>query len=273
MREEPHAGVSITEIADLLGASSRLAAELRVVERSQRATDRRLGSPRNAIAPKRSAQRAARGPKAGRAGKAGNARDELERKFEPVARSLAADDRARMIAAMDACAAALRKARERAECEIRPIRPADDRAMARVIRDVMTEHGASGPGFAIHDAEVGAMSKAYARPRHRFLVVTRRGKVIGGGGFAPLDGADRTTCELRKMYFRPEARGLGVGRELLSRLLGEMKKAGYRRCYLETLASMERARKLYVESGFEARCGPLGRTGHFACDMYYERAL
>ena len=47
---------------------------------------------------------------------------------------------------------------------LRPIRPSDDEAVAAIIRTVMTEHGASGPGFAIHDAEVLAMIRAGREP-------------------------------------------------------------------------------------------------------------
>ena len=44
---------------------------------------------------------------------------------------------------------------------------------------------------------------------------------------------------------------------------------GYRRCYLETLTGMDAAQHLYVAAGFKALCGPLGATGHFACDRYF----
>lgn len=54
---------------------------------------------------------------------------------------------------------------------IRPIEPRDDAAVAAIIRAVMPEFGADGPGFAIHDAEVDTMSAAYARPRCSYLVV------------------------------------------------------------------------------------------------------
>ncbi len=145
--------------------------------------------------------------------------------------------------------------------------------MAAIIRDVMTEHGASGPGFAIHDSEVGAMSQAYPGGRSRYFVIESEGRVVGGGGFAPLAGADANTCELRKMYFRPSVRGLGLGRDLLAHCLEEMKLAGFEICYLETLKSMARARKLYEAFGFTPRCSALGGTGHFACDTYYEKKL
>lgn len=43
---------------------------------------------------------------------------------------------------------------------IRPIEARDNVAVASIIRTVMPEFGADGPGFAIHDAEVDAMYQA-----------------------------------------------------------------------------------------------------------------
>ena len=79
---------------------------------------------------------------------------------------------------------------------IRPITPADDAAMAAIIRAVMPEFGAIGDGFAINDPEVDWMSRAYSRPRSAYFVVEREGIVLGGGGVAPLEGGDGATCEL-----------------------------------------------------------------------------
>ncbi|MDW8479643.1 MAG: GNAT family N-acetyltransferase [Xanthomonadales bacterium] len=152
---------------------------------------------------------------------------------------------------------------------IRPIRPADDAAIAAIIRAVMTEWGASGPGFAIHDAEVDAMSAAYAAPRALYLVAEAAGRLLGGAGIGPLAGGDRETCELRKMYLLPEGRGRGLGRALLARCLEAAREFGYRRCYLETLGTMWRAERLYREFGFRPLPGPIGQTGHFGCDRFY----
>ena len=102
---------------------------------------------------------------------------------------------------------------------IRPITHADDAAMAAIIRAVMPEFGAVGDGFAINDPEVDWMSRAYAQPRSAYFVVERDGIVVGGGGVAPLDGGDGDTCELRKMYFLPQARGLGAGSAMMERCL------------------------------------------------------
>jgi putative acetyltransferase len=156
---------------------------------------------------------------------------------------------------------------------IRAIRAEDDGAVAAIIRTVMPEFSCSGPGFAIHDPEVAAMSQAYRGGEARYYVVERGGRVEGGGGFAPLAGADpaERTCELRKMYFLPSLRGLGAGTALLQRLLAEMREAGFRRCYLETTRQMTRAQELYRKHGFAPLPGPLGATGHFGCDRFYAR--
>jgi len=134
---------------------------------------------------------------------------------------------------------------------------------------VMPEFGANGPGFAIHDAEVDTMSESYSRPRHAYFIVEYGGQVLGGGGIAPLAGGDPSVCELRKMYFRKEARGRGLGEKLVKRCLAFAKEAGYRLCYLETLTGMEQAQKLYQRLGFERIPKAMGSTGHFGCNRFY----
>ena len=141
--------------------------------------------------------------------------------------------------------------------------------MARVIRTVMPEFGASGPGFALSDPEVDHLSQAYSAPRSAYFVLEHDGRIVGGAGVAPLAGADADVCELRKMYFLDEVRGHGQGRRMLQHCLAAARQFGYRRCYLETLTGMDAAQHLYAEAGFQALCAPLGATGHFACDRYY----
>jgi putative acetyltransferase len=156
---------------------------------------------------------------------------------------------------------------------IRPIDPRDDAAIAAIIRHVMPEFGADGPGFAIHDVEVDAMSASYARPRCAYFVVERDGVVEGGGGIAPLESGDAETCELRKMYFLPSLRGQGAGRALIERCLDAARQHGFRRCYLETLTGMDAAQALYRANGFRPISCSLGATGHHGCDRYYLRDL
>ena len=152
---------------------------------------------------------------------------------------------------------------------IRPITPSDDVAVATIIRTVMPEFGAEGPGFAINDPEVQAMCIAYDRPDAAYFVVEHDGLVQGGGGIAPLEGGAKGVCELRKMYFLPILRGRGAGAALIRRCLDEARHLGFRQCYLETLRGMDAAQRLYEKIGFERLDGPMGSTGHFGCNRFY----
>jgi len=152
---------------------------------------------------------------------------------------------------------------------IRSITSADDATMARVIRTVMPEFGATGDGFAINDPEVDWLSKAYAEPRCAYFVVERDGVVMGGGGVAPLVGGGEGVCELRKMYFLPALRGLGAGSALMRHCLDAARGIGFRECYLETLRGMDAAMKLYERTGFQRIPGPMGATGHGGCNAFY----
>jgi putative acetyltransferase len=183
------------------------------------------------------------------------------------------DERATVVRGMSLYAKALSRARAARELAIRPVEKRDDQAVAKIIRQVMTEYGASGAGFAIHDAEVDAMSDNYRGKRARYFVITRGEAVLGGGGFAALKAGDADICELRKMYFLPELRGFGMGRKLLLHALDSAKAAGFKSCYLETMKTMKEARSLYESVGFQQVKKPLGDTGHFGCDAWYSRKL
>jgi putative acetyltransferase len=156
---------------------------------------------------------------------------------------------------------------------VRKVQPQDSVQVANIIRTVMPEFGASGAGFAIHDKEVDDIYKAYAQPRMVYFVCEHNGTIVGGGGIAPLEGGDANTCELKKMYFLPEARGKGLGQRVLSSCIQGAREIGFAFCYLETFNTMKDAMKLYEKNGFEKIPRSLGNTGHFACDTFYRLKL
>lgn len=187
---------------------------------------------------------------------------------------LTEQERATVLEGISLYERALHRARALEGVVVRPIEAADDPAMSRVIRSVMNEFGAVGRGTSIGDPEVEGMSQAYAGDDRAYFVAVRDGRVLGGGGIAPLQGSDvGQVCELRKMHALPEARGLGIGRKLLERCLDAARDAGFATCYLETLSHMHAARALYEKAGFQALDGPLGDTGHFACDGWFALEL
>ncbi len=170
---------------------------------------------------------------------------------------------------------ALAKSRsEAAHINIRTITPEDNAAVAAIIRAVLTEFGCVDEGFAIHDPEVDDMYNAYHPvKREAYFVVECDGKIVGGGGLAPLKGTYQNIAELQKFYILPEYRGRGFGRHLLELCLEYARQQEYKQCYIETVHQMNAAGTLYKKAGFEPISMPLGNTGHHGCDRWYVRTL
>lgn len=192
-----------------------------------------------------------------------------DQQVEQALQNLHAEQQQQVIRGLQLYADALRKSRLQASFAIRPVQKGDNVQLARVIREVMTEFKAVGEGYSINDPEVDDIFTNYRNDRSCYFVLVCDERVVGGGGIGPLAGGDKFTCELRKMFFLPEARGFGLGRRLLSQLMDEARHRGYRMCYLETLERMWQANELYCKNGFSRLDKPLGKTGHCSCDRWY----
>jgi len=156
--------------------------------------------------------------------------------------------------------------------KIREISPADNTEVAMVIRKVLIEMGVPKVGTAYEDKSLDDMYSYYDHPAMKYFVVIENDKIIGSAGIGPLPG-EPEVCELQKMYFLPEARGRGIGAEMMQICLNYAKEAGYKKCYLETMPYMEHARKLYARTGFQPLDGPMGNTGHYNCSVWMIRSL
>lgn len=82
------------------------------------------------------------------------------------------------------------------------------------------------------------------------------GQLLGVGALKLLDGE----CgELKSMHTAAEARGRGIGREVLAHIIKVARERGLRRIYLETgtTPGFAAARALYASEGFIS-CGTFG---------------
>ena len=133
--------------------------------------------------------------------------------------------------------------------EIR-IRPASGRADVETARTLFREY-ADGLGvdlgFQDWEHELADLPGAYAPPRGALFLAEDGTEVLGCVALRPLDPE---TCEMKRLYVRPQGRGLGLGRRLAEQAIDEARRLGYARMRLDTLPFMSDAQELYRRLGF-----------------------
>jgi len=77
---------------------------------------------------------------------------------------------------------------------------------------------------------------------------TRGGKPVAACGLKPFEPG---ICELKRLYCRPAARGLGLGLKLSEAALTEARALGYQYIYLDTDHGLIHANGIYETLGFK----------------------
>lgn len=157
--------------------------------------------------------------------------------------------------------------------KIREIHLNDNPKIAKVIRKILIEFGVPKVGTAYADKILDTLYEAYDTEKAIYYVIEKEGEIFGGAGIKQLDNYEGNVCELQKMYFLPEARGIGLGSKMMETCLKKAKEFGFEQCYLETLPYMEGARKLYRKVGFKDLEAPMGDTGHYSCNLWMLKDL
>ncbi|MDX1364493.1 MAG: GNAT family N-acetyltransferase [Arenibacter latericius] len=156
---------------------------------------------------------------------------------------------------------------------IREIQSTDNEKVAKLIRKVLIELGVPKVGTAYADISLDQMFQNYQKPKAAYFVVEEQGCIVGCAGIAQLEYDKGNVCELQKMYFLEEARGRGLGAEMIKICYNRALEFEYEYIYLETMPYMKAAQKLYLKSGFKYLEGPMGDTGHYSCSVWMIKPL
>jgi putative acetyltransferase len=158
--------------------------------------------------------------------------------------------------------------------QIRPIEQKDNIDIAKVIRGALEEFGANKPGTVYFDPTTDALFELFNNtPGSYYYIATIDNNVVGGAGIFPTENLPNGTCELVKLYLHKDARGTGLGKELLNTAMQWAKENGYTQVYLESMPELSKAVTIYENVGFKRIHQPLGNSGHCGCDIWMVKNL
>ncbi len=158
-------------------------------------------------------------------------------------------------------------------CDI-VIAPAEGAADLSVARQLFTEYQEwlnVDLCFQDFQQELDTLPGKYAPPSGCLLLARDGGKFAGAVCLRPLEN---NVCEMKRLFVRPDWRGIGLGRMLAIQVIDIARKQGYEIMKLDTLARLVAAESLYESLGFvrtEAYCvNPEDDVTYMALDLSLE---
>lgn len=102
--------------------------------------------------------------------------------------------------------------------------------------------------FQSFEKELKNLPGKYAQPSGRLFLALSTEEAAGCIALREIRG---TACEMKRLFVRPDFRGLKLGQMLIEKVIAEAKAIGYRRMLLDTLPDkMPKAVELYKFYGF-----------------------
>jgi len=107
-------------------------------------------------------------------------------------------------------------------------------------------HAKSANTFAGLEEQLANLPGIFAPPDGAFLLVTVDAVPAGCVAYFGL-GSD--VCEVKRMYVKPEFRGMRLGEKLSQSLIERARTQGYRKIVLSTFYKLKAAQALYANAG------------------------
>ena len=125
---------------------------------------------------------------------------------------------------------------------------ADEISTARTLFEEYAQSLGFSLCFQNFDQELASLPGEYAPPAGRLLLLSTGDEAAGCVAFRKIA---TNSCEMKRLFLRPEFRGKGLGRVLVEAAVQEARQLGYKRRRLDTVpGKMNDAIALYRSFGF-----------------------
>jgi putative acetyltransferase len=155
----------------------------------------------------------------------------------------------------------------------RLIQESDNKEIAELIRTVFREFNIHRPGTVYFDPTTDNLFELFRTPGSEYWIAEENGVILGGCGVYPTPGLPAGCAELVKFYLSASQRGKGTSWKLMEKSFDSAKNNGYSQLYLESLPELSKAISLYEKAGFKFIEGPMGKSGHFGCNIWMLKEL
>ncbi len=108
------------------------------------------------------------------------------------------------------------------------------------------------------DEELQDPAHKYTAPEGEILVAIENEKVMG---MVAYHRHSDERCEMKRLYVKPETRGMHLGDYLVEEIIKHARIAGYKEMVLDTIVPLKAAISLYKKHGFEE------------CEAYYHNPM
>ncbi len=112
----------------------------------------------------------------------------------------------------------------------------------------LTEGSENAPTFDNLEQELATLPGIYVPPTGRLLLAKQNNQPAGT---VALKGHNNHTAEVKRLYVRPDFRGLRIGQQLVGQVIEEAKQTGYTRLILDSHKMMTQAHGIYQGFGFK----------------------
>ncbi|MDA0196909.1 MAG: GNAT family N-acetyltransferase [Bacteroidetes bacterium] len=99
-----------------------------------------------------------------------------------------------------------------------------------------------------YDTELSQLPWKYAIPDGCLMLAYSDDQPVGCVAFRKIGNG---ICEMKRLYVSEPFLGIGIGSQLIERIIEKARKAGYEVIKLDTHPTMKKARKLYEQFGFK----------------------